>query len=110
MMDDSGVTVIGAMPFAEGWKVEAVRVRGRGADVFVSPQGVRYVIAMESERADLIYHRTSRHFPEPLHVRLRLEQGSALSKRQRKEERQTARGERQLEQKATKTKKVRRKQ
>jgi len=100
MMDDAGVPVIGSMFIRDGWLSVSVHVRGRSEDVFVSPDGLRYVRAGENERADLVYHRKSKRFAEPLHARLRLEEGSALAKRQRKDERLVARGEKQREQRA----------
>ena len=108
MMDDTGVPVIGGMSFADGWRTEAIRVRGRGEEVFIAPDGLRYVRASESERADLIYHRVSKRFTMVLHARLRLEEGSSLVKKMRRERRLVTQGD-SLDNLRRKARKIRRK-
>lgn len=93
MMDDTGVQVITGMRTADGWRSETIRVRGRAEDVFVSPAGLRYVKAMELERADLIARVDSKRFAQTLVVRLRLEQGSALAKKSKREQKLIDQGE-----------------
>lgn len=123
MMDDAGVPVIGGMPIKDGWRTETVVVRGRSEEVFISPDGDAYVRATESERADLVVHRISKRYADPLHVRFRLSKDSALMKQQRREKRLVARGEQKRNEKfqeafgpdhlpndaLAKTKKIRRK-
>lgn len=108
MMDDTGVRVIKGMPTAAGWKTVQVTVAGRSRDAFESPEGVRYVRAGDGERADLIVHMVSRHFTTPRHVRLRVEQESALARKARRESKLVAEGEK-LDDQRRKARKVRRK-
>lgn len=77
-----------------------MRVRGRAEDVFVSPDGLRYVTAGENEKADLIVRLVSKRFSQPLVTRLCLEKGSQLARRSRKDERLVQQGEKQREQRA----------
>lgn len=100
MMDDTGVPVLDGMLIADGWKSETIRVRGRSEEVFISPDGLRYVKAAEGEKADLVVRLVSKRFSRPLVTRFRLEKGSSMEKRQRKDERLIARGEKQREQRA----------
>ena len=108
MMDEGEVPVIGGMPVADGWKTVTVVVRGRSEDVFVAPDGERYVRAGELQHADLIYHRKSKRFSEPLHVRLRFEEGSPLARKIRREQRLETKNE-QIANERRKARKVRRK-
>ena len=108
MMDDEGVPVIGSMFVRDGWGSTSMHVRGRGRDVFISPEGDRYVRAGDLEHADLIYHRVSKRFTDPLHVRLRLQEGSALAKRQRREQKAAAQAD-AVDNQRRKARKVRRK-
>jgi len=100
MMDDTGVLIIGGMPTKDGWRSETIRVRGRSEDVFVSPDGTRYVRAVATERADLIVRNTSTRFVSPLVVRFLLEQNSQLTRRSRREQRLVKQGEKQRERRA----------
>ena len=93
VIDDSGVPVVGADK-RKSWGSLSIRVKGYSEDVFVSPDGVRYVRAAASEKADVIADLTDRGLGR---MRLRLEEGSRLAKRARKERRLVRKGEEQRE-------------
>ncbi len=90
MIDDTGVPVIAGMPTKDGWRTETLRVKGRAVDIFVSPDGTRYAVALSTERADLIVRSESLRFKQPLVVRFRLQQTSNVGKQIRQEERADA--------------------
>ncbi len=114
VMDDSKVPVIKKMPLKDGWKVEMITVRHRREEVFISPEGKRYVRAQGNEKADLIADATAKKLGR---MRLRIEKGSALSRKVHREEKLVQAGEEQRERRAgfepadslKRTKKVRRK-
>lgn len=95
MMDDAGVPVIDGMRIKDGWRSENVRVRDRSEDAFISPDGTRYMKALEQERADLIVVVENRRFPRPMRVRFRLEQHSQLARKGKREQKLVQRGEQQ---------------
>lgn len=92
-MDDTGVPVIDGMRVKDGWRSATIRVRGRAEDVFIAPDDRRYVRAAAGEQADLIARVVSARFSQLLVTRLRLEQGSRLVRRARKDERLVQQGE-----------------
>jgi hypothetical protein len=88
---DAGVPVLTGMPIKEGWRVEMVRVRGRSEDVFISPDGTRYIRATALERPDLVVELNK---PGLGPMRLRNEQRSMLTRAARREARAVRRGNR----------------
>lgn len=94
--DDSRALVITGAPTKEGWGGAMRRVRGYAEDVLVSPLGVRYVRAQDSEPADLIADLTAKGLGK---IRFVTEDESRLARRARREERQVARGEKQHQKK-----------
>lgn len=94
---DAGVLVIRKTLIKDGWRSEMIRVHGRSKDVFVSPDGLRYVRALDTEAADLIVETSSKKYVGSFRTRLRLEQGSATARAHRREQRLINRGEKQRE-------------
>lgn len=90
VIDDSNVPVIKGKRV--GWGLDHITSHGRREDVLIAPDGKRYVHALAQERADLIAISATRGL-SPL--RLRLEHGSHVAKRMRKEEKLVEQGEEQ---------------
>lgn len=91
VMDDSKVPVV-AGDDRKLWGSLSITVRGYSEDVFTSPDGQRYVRAAASEKADVIADLTDRGLGR---IRMRLEEGSRLAKRARKERKLVKKGEEQ---------------
>jgi len=94
-VDDTGVPVITKGLIKDGWNTAVTTVRGHREDVFVSPDGQRYVRAADNEKAVLIVDLTKKTLGR---VRLRLEHGSRLVKAAKKEAKVVAHGEEQKKQ------------
>lgn len=81
VVDDSKVPRVAEMRLEDGWALASVDIGHVRHDVFVSPEGARYIRALGSEAADLI-GVPKRHGLDP--VRLKLLEGSALGRRARR--------------------------
>lgn len=92
VIDDSNVPVVTAMLLSKGWKLESLTVAHYRHDVFVSPEGVKYVVAKGNEKAELIGKPKTGGLA-PLRLR-RLEQ-SAIERRARRHAKQVKQGEEQ---------------
>lgn len=90
-IDDSTVPVITNTKMGPGgWQLTSITVAQVRHDVFVNPEGVKYVKAKGNEQADLIVELTGRIKAT---VRLRLLDGSAVGRKARKHDRLVHRGE-----------------
>lgn len=54
VIDDTDVPVVTSMPLSQGWKLESITAGHERHDMFVSPDGIKYVAASGHEKADLI--------------------------------------------------------
>lgn len=89
-LDDSKVPVIKSSKYRDGWQSRGIMVAGYRTQIFTSPKGLEYVMATETQRADLIMvHKT----PGLGQTRLRLYEGTGTARAAKKEKKLVAKDE-----------------
>jgi hypothetical protein len=97
LINDEDVPVITNTKYADGWGSTTLTIHGQVADVFIAPEGERYVEARGNERADLIVNHEDGKFPELGRTRLRRLETSSKGRKKKKEERLVTEGKKQAE-------------